>query len=364
MKAPWYRTALIGCLFLAGCGGMNAAHQMLTHSQSAAAARSKADAAPTPPLRIPPGAVASAQDIPLVPVPPIPLGRGAAPTPRDEPRPNLPQAPPSPPPPVPGSQAPVTQASAEASPSAPRGDSEVETSAVSLRQLHRQVADWYASVDSYIVRLTRREQVNGTAKPEEVMVFRFRKEPWSVHMKWLGKVGQDREVLYVKGQLENKIHTRLAAGDVPLMPAGFQMSLPIDSSLVRSASRHSITEAGIGACIDRLGAQLDAQERGDKSHGVLTDLGMQKRPEFARPVRAAQITIPAGIETDLLNGGRRLFFLEPDRNYLSFLLMTYDDKNQEVEYYFYDRVEAPAGLDAKDFDPERLWSNGKTAAKP
>ena len=91
---------------------------------------------------------------------------------------------------------------------------------------------------------------------------------------------------------------------------------------------------------------------------------MQKRPEFARPVRAAQIAIPAGVEADLPSGGRRLFFLEPDRNNLSLLLMTYDDKNQEVEYYFYDRLMAPAALDANDFNPERLWSNGKAAAKP
>ena len=60
------------------------------------------------------------------------------------------------------------------------------------------------------------------------------------------------------------------------------MALAVDSILVRSASRHSITEAGIGSCIDHFGALLDAQDRGDNRRGVLTDLGLQKRPEFQR----------------------------------------------------------------------------------
>lgn len=365
MKAPRYVTALALCLFLAGCGSMNAVNQMLARSRSAPFAHPKSDAPPTPSLRIPANAVASAQDIPLVPVPPIPLGQGAAPTPQDGPHPNLPQAPMPPPPPVPGSAASsVTPASAEATPAAPMAAADLEAPAGgSLRKMQQEAAAWYAGVDSYIVRLTRREQVNGTAKPEEVMMFKFRKDPFSVHMIWVGKVAHDREVLYVKGQLENKIHTRLAAGDAPLMPAGFQMALPVDSILVRSGSRHSITEAGLGSCIERLGAQLDAQERGDKSRGVLTDLGYQKRPEFPRPVRTAEVTIPPGLEADLPNGGRRLFFFEPKQN-ISLLLLTYDDKNQEVEYYFYDRLIAPAALDANDFNLDRLWSNGKTPAKP
>ena len=101
-----------------------------------------------------------------------------------------------------------------------------------------------AQATDNIVRLTRREQVGGEAKPEEVMAFMFRKEPWSVRFKWLGKVGHDREVIYVKGQYENKIHTRLAAGDAPFMPAGHLMALDVESPLVRSASRHSSRHGG------------------------------------------------------------------------------------------------------------------------
>jgi len=354
-------TVLASCLFLAGCSGLAAVNPM----KPVVAARPKPDVPTAPDLRIPADAVAKSQEIPLVPVPPVPIGCGAAPQPADAPRPNL--APPAQPalPPVPGAPAAVTPASAEPESAAPAAGADAATKPPSLRELQQQAARWYAGVDSYIVRMTRREVVAGVAKPEEVLLFKFRKEPWSIHFKWVGKVGQGREVLYVKGQYDNKITTRLAAGDVPLMPAGMKMSLDVNSPMVRSASRHAITDAGLGACIDRLGGWLDANERGDKSHGVLTDLGLQKRPEpdfHDQPVRAVQLTIPPGAEAELPNGGRRLYFFDPDKH-LPMLITTYDDKNQEVEYYHYDRLLAPAGLDADDFNPDKLWT-APPATKP
>src|SRR5439155_4762609 len=110
--------------------------------------------------------------------------------------------------------------------------------ATSLRQVQRLAAERYAAIDSYIVRLRRREQVSGKGGPEEVLLFKFRKQPWSLYFKWLGQEGAGREVIYVKGQHENKIHTLLAAGDMPLMPAGRRIALVPDSLMVRSASRH------------------------------------------------------------------------------------------------------------------------------
>jgi hypothetical protein len=313
-------------------------------------------------LRIPANAVASNQDVPLVPVPPVPLGRGAPPAMADGPRPNLAPAQPPALPPVPGPPSAVRQASADAASDAPL-NANPTPQAVSLRELQQQAAAWYAGVDSYIVRMTRREVVGREAKPEEVMMMKFRKDTWSVHLKWVGKVGQGREVLYVRGQYENKIHTRLAAGDMPLMPAGMQMSFELDNSMVRSASRHSIAEAGLGACIDRIGLSLEAQERGDKSRGVVTDLGMQTRPEYKdKPVRAMQLALAPGVEPELPRGGRRFYYFDPDLH-LPLLVITYDEKNQEVEYYHYDRLIAPAALDADDFNPEKLWNGPKSAGK-
>ncbi len=72
-------------------------------------------------------------------------------------------------------------------------------------------------MNSYIAHFRRREVVNGKAKPEELMLIKFRQPPWSVYFKWLGTEGHDREVIFVGGKYDNKLNTKLAAGDVPLM---------------------------------------------------------------------------------------------------------------------------------------------------
>lgn len=228
------------------------------------------------------------------------------------------------------------------------------------RQLLQQAAARCATLDSYIVRLTRREHLKGKPGPKEIIAFSFRKKPFSVHFKWLGKTAEGREVVYVKDRFENKIHTRLAKGDSLLMPAGARLSLSPDNPLVRSASRHPITDAGICHCVESLTAQLDAQERGDRRQGTLAAIAPQRRPEYSQPVETLERLLPPGAEPELPRGGRRLMFFDPE-NHLPMLVVTYDDKGTEVEYYRYDRLITPANLDDDDFNPDKLWAAPRKA---
>jgi hypothetical protein len=225
-----------------------------------------------------------------------------------------------------------------------------------LRRIHQDARDRYAAIDSYIVRLRRREQVNGKDHPEELMYFRFRKQPWSVYFKWLGPEGTGREVIFVKGRYDNKILTRLAAGDMPFAPAGKRIALAPDNPLVRSSSRHSIEEAGLGVLIDKFGRLVDAEEKGDHRAGTVKYQGLSKRPEFPSAIEAAEQTIAPGIEPSLALGGRRLWFFDPVAK-LPVLMLTYDHAGHEVEYYCYDRFQFPVRLDDADFDPDRLWTS-------
>jgi hypothetical protein len=200
----------------------------------------------------------------------------------------------------------------------------------------------------------RREQVNGKDRPEEVLLFKFRKQPWSVYFKFLGPEGQGREVVYVKGQYGNMIHSLLAAGDMPLMPAGKRMAISPDNIFVRSASRHTITEAGIGSIVERFGRLVEAVEKGNMQYGTVKYVGQVKRPEFECPLEAAEQGIPAGYDPNLPRGGRRWLMFDPT-NGLPVLLLTHDDTGHEVEYYCYDRIEYPVKLDDDDFNPDKLW---------
>lgn len=212
----------------------------------------------------------------------------------------------------------------------------------------------YATFDSYIARMRRREQVNGKDKPEELMLLKFRKTPFSVYFKWLGSEGQGREVVYVNGQNGSLMHTLLAAGDMPFAPAGKRMALAPDSILVRAASRGSITEAGIGTLIDDYGRRLAASESDSVKYGTHKYLGLVTRPEFSGPQEGVDVTIPPNLLPQLPRGGRRLLFFDY-ATHLPDLLITYDSTGHEVEYYCYDRFQYPVRLDDNDFNPDVLW---------
>jgi Protein of unknown function (DUF1571) len=333
-------------LALVGCFTLDTTLPAMRPSVAIAAATPPTPAAdpspPVPDLRIADVGQVKAEDIPLVPVP---LPGSSAPSRSEAPA---------------AAAAPVAPSRPTATPATPTAAS-TPSGPSTPRQLIDRAAAQYAGVDSYIARLTRQEVVNGTLKQREVLTFKFRKEPWSVYFKWLNKESAGREAVYVRGQFENKIHTLLAAGDIPFMPAGRRMSLAPDSSLIRSASRQPITEAGMGASIDRLTNLLRAQEAGDRRAGVLVAIGAVNRPEFPMPLQGLEHTIPAGAETNLPRGGKRFYGFDPETN-LPVFIVTQDDKGQEVEYYSYDRLQFPVHLDNDDFNPDKLWAPQRPTA--
>jgi hypothetical protein len=227
-----------------------------------------------------------------------------------------------------------------------------------LRRLYDEVKKQDDTLDSYIVRLTRRESLKGKMQPEELLLFKFRKHPKSVCMEWLGTVAHGRQVIWVQGQHESKIHTLTAAGDMPLMPAGRRISLAPDSILVRNSSRHSITEAGIGTLLARFNKLLDAADRGDTSQGTIAYLGLVRREEFGHPVEGVEWTIPPGLESPLPHGGRRWCYVDPD-NHMPVLIITNDDRGREVEYYRYERYLLGVNLNDDDFNPDKVWTKSQ-----
>jgi len=294
------------------------------------------EAPPTPaPALYIPGPVASAPAPLASPLPPPVLTLTSAVA--DPPTPVPPSAPIPRPPPA-GSQRPTD-------PSNPL---------TPLRELYEKAAAKFAAIDSYTVRLRRREVVGNDSRPEEVLLFKWRREPWSVYFKWLGTEGKGREVVYVKGRYDNLLHTLTAAGDVPLLPAGKRFKVSPDGILVKSKSRYPITEAGIGTLVERFGKVVAAFERGDGHEGTVKYLGQLKRPEYENKVDAVLQTIPPKSDPHLPRGGQRLWFFDTTLH-LPMLLITQDDTGREVEYYCHDRFMYPVNLTDDDFNPDVLW---------
>jgi hypothetical protein len=231
------------------------------------------------------------------------------------------------------------------------------TSIDELHKLHNDMVSRAAHLDSYIARFRRREVVNGKDQPEEIICFKFRAQPWSVDMKWLKPDdAQGREVLYVKGRYDDKLHVLIEKG-MPLV-GGTRRDFGLNDPMIRGRSRHEITEAGIHEFVHRFHDLVAALDRDDKHLGTLVYRGETKRPEFEKPVIAVEHIMPPGFEPLLPQGGHRFLYIDPTEK-LPLLVVTQDDRGKEVEYYCFDGLQANVRLDEADFNPANMTAPKK-----
>jgi hypothetical protein len=111
-----------------------------------------------------------------------------------------------------------------------------------LRLLAR-ARDAYSGVRDYCCQLVKRERIDGELTAYHVIDLYVRTQPYSVYLRWReprNLAGQ--EVCYVAGENDGKMRVR-AAGF--LGAVGF-VSLALDDPRARKASRHPITQVGIG----------------------------------------------------------------------------------------------------------------------
>jgi hypothetical protein len=223
-----------------------------------------------------------------------------------------------------------------------------------LKRLQKLAEESAAKLDQVTARMTRREQVNGKDGPEEVVECKFRKEPFSVYFKWIGQSFKGREVIFVQGQHDSKIHTWMSPSEsyfgMKRAPA-----LAPDSPLIRSRSRHTITSAGIWQPVAQFARLVVAQAQGDTRLGKMTYLGNQKHVEYEKLMETVEQVIPPGGEAALPGGGKRTWAFDAD-THLPLLIATRDDKGQVVEYYCYTEVQHAPALSDNDFHPEKQWA--------
>jgi hypothetical protein len=139
------------------------------------------------------------------------------------------------------------------------------------------------------------------------------------------------------------------------------MRIEVDPHSARATtnSRRTIEDAGVHTLVERFGRVLVGQESGAKAYGSLQYLGTQQRPESPAPMECVRQQLPPGIEKHLPQGGERCWFFPTDPRIqecgLPILIVTHDAERREVEYYYYDRLNANIGLRPQDFEPDMLW---------
>jgi hypothetical protein len=192
--------------------------------------------------------------------------------------------------------------------------------------------------------------------PPDDCIMQFRKQPFSVYMKFIGEAGKGREVMYVKGTNDDKMTILTGAGD-PIR--GITVKMSPEDPKVMSRSRHSIRDAGYDKTLGILTKQVEQLESGKLPPGTIRYVGPAKRPEQGdKPLEHVVRTVGPK-EDPLLDGGGMWslwFDAQPDSpSYgLPVLLTLQDAHGAEVEYICYTQFRGPLKLGDADFNPDRL----------
>src|SRR5262245_17206168 len=155
-----------------------------------------------------------------------------------------------------------------------------ESNLDAVRRIAKRAAEKYHAMAGFESRLTRREMVNGRAMPQEELQYKFRRDPYSVHIKWIGMEGQGRELIYVDGKFDSKVQILTGKSEGLVVPSGMKVTrLPSDKD-VRSKSRHDIREPGMGMAVEWFGKVVAVMEKDPSQAKRMKYLGAVKgRPE-------------------------------------------------------------------------------------
>jgi hypothetical protein len=144
---------------------------------------------------------------------------------------------------------PTAQASITGSKYPPVDERHPLAPALKLARASRKSMD---SVRDYHCLFIKREHLNGSIITQ-TMEMKFREEPFSVYLKFQDP-NPGREILFVKGQNENKLLAHEGSGLKSLVGT---VPLAIDAPQVRAENRHPITQIGMRNLIDKVIAQWE-----------------------------------------------------------------------------------------------------------
>jgi hypothetical protein len=132
----------------------------------------------------------------------------------------------------------------------------------------------FASVKDYSCLLIKRERMNGTLQPDNVMIMKVRNDPFSVYLRWQeprAKAGQ--EACYVAGRNNGRMRVRSTGLTGAL---GF-VSLDPNDPRVKENSNHSITEAGIGNLLTRYAERWESERKINQTAVKVAEYEYNKR---------------------------------------------------------------------------------------
>ena len=132
----------------------------------------------------------------------------------------------------------------------------------------------YEKVTDYTCTLVKKERIDGELTPENVVAMSVRTGPFGVDLRWLRPTNlAGQEACYVDGKNDGKMRVRSAG----LLGAVGFISLDPTDARCQKASRHSITEAGIGNMIAQFADHWESERKGNATQVHIGEFEYNKR---------------------------------------------------------------------------------------
>ncbi len=160
-------------------------------------------------------------------------------------------------------------------------------------------------VKDYTCTFVSRENLKGRMNEDQFIQLKYRQQPFSVSMKWLGPARlAGQEVAFAQGKNNNKLKVQSKG---ILGVAGF-VAVDTDDARVREHSRHTIYETGLSNLIDSTIKSWDLDKTTGKATTKISEFDFDNR-------RCYRVETTRGERTPQTYCYRSVIFLEKNSKY-------------------------------------------------
>lgn len=227
----------------------------------------------------------------------------------------------------------------------------VETALEKANKMIKQAQKAVSRLKDFTATFSKKEWKDGKQLDKEVTQMKWRKNPRSVYMKWIGETDKGQEILWIKGKNDNKLKAH-QGGFLKFVA----VNLDPNGNMAMKKSRHPVMEAGFDHTVHLIAKDMKLCNEHPDWGCKVKDIGVQKvngvksycyEAETPKDKHKEFYSYKAHICMDL-------------KRHLPNKVQIYDyedGKVRLVENYNYENVKVNVGLTDKDFDADNKEYN-------
>jgi hypothetical protein len=205
----------------------------------------------------------------------------------------------------------------------------------------REAEAAYDRVTTYTAVFHKQQRVAGKLLPEETILLKCRRKPFSLYMKWIAAPYKGSELLYVAGWNEDRVRAH-RGGILRFITRNLD---PRDPGIMVGNLR-PVTSTGIGYLLENVAINI----RKAIKVGDLTFSERGEETVYGRNTRIVEVTFPKERSRDY--DGYRYVINQDVETKILVRIRIFDRDDQLVENYGYENLDLDAPLTDADFDPK------------